>query len=134
MYIGITFLKAFSFLSILVPFLWFFFFCHPEQYVDLSQPGIGPMTSAVGAWRPNHWTTRKIHCFSFLKFIIILCHWCQERKLVVLSIFPQNMISTSSGTYYLETDLSQFITRKISDLSSFFQEYYWIQYNNNRIE
>ena len=40
--------------------IFLFFLASPFDIQDLSQPGIEPTSPALGAQRPNHWTTREI--------------------------------------------------------------------------
>ena len=49
------------------------FFGHAEWHMDLPQPGIEPVSSAVGAQSLNHWTIREFLSQGFLICLLFCC-------------------------------------------------------------
>ena len=60
----------------------------------VHQPGIEPVTPALGAWSINHWTAREVpiisdltHCFLFTAFIMTYSDLDEISFLLILSLY-----------------------------------------------
>ena len=81
----------------------------------VHQPGIEPVTPALGAWSINHWTAREVpiisdltHCFLFTKFITDLNSFNLNnplRKIIISFTDEQTVVHT--GCYFCKVTATE---------------------------